>query len=157
MKTLTSLILFSFVVTSCSTRENFAGTDNDRKALEQTGTGIRSAFSNGDIPTILSYHHPDVRKALGYTHIINGREELEGDLKNTFSNLKLTWLDNKVESLIFQGNTAIEMTAFSIKGTPKDGSSPFTFKGRAMVVYVRYKQSPSGWASIRELIQPEPK
>jgi hypothetical protein len=28
------------------------------------------------------------------------------------------------------------------------------FKGRAMVVSVRYKKSPTGWASIREMIQP---
>jgi hypothetical protein len=28
------------------------------------------------------------------------------------------------------------------------------FRGRTQVVYVRYKRSPTGWASIREIIQP---
>jgi hypothetical protein len=57
------------------------------------------------------------------------------------------------ESLI-QGNTAVEQTVFTIQGTPKKGGAPFLFKGRAQVVYVRYKMSPTGWASIREIIQP---
>jgi len=67
----------------------------------------------------------------------------------------LKWLQNDVESLIFQDNTAIEMTVYTIEITPNDGNKPFTSKGRAMVVYIRSSQSPSGWASIRELIQPE--
>jgi len=84
MKIFIGLIFTSLVLTSCSTKENPAGTEEDRKALEETSIGIRSAFSKGDIPAILSYHHPNVLKALGYTHIINGRDELEKDLKNTF-------------------------------------------------------------------------
>jgi hypothetical protein len=29
--------------------------------------------------------------------------------------------------------------------------------GRSMVVYVRYPKSPTGWASIREIVQPASK
>ncbi len=79
MKTLVNVIIISLILTSCSVSKNFVGTDNDRKALKQTSVGILSAFASGDIPAILSYHHPKVRKALGYTKIINGREELEQD------------------------------------------------------------------------------
>jgi ketosteroid isomerase-like protein len=155
MNSLTGFVVISFLFFGCSTSKNLIGTDNDRKALEQTSVGIRTAFANGDIPTILSYHHNSVRKALGYKHIINGKDELEKDLKNTFSNVKLKWLKNDVESLIFQDNTAIEMTAFTIEITPKDGNKPFTSSGRAMIIYVRDDKSPFGWASIRELIQPQ--
>jgi ketosteroid isomerase-like protein len=155
MKSLTSVMLLSFFLFGCSVPKNSVGTDNDRQALEQTSIGIRAAFAKGDIPTILSYHHNNVRKALGYKHIINGKAELENDLKNTFSNVKLKWLKNDVESLIFQKNTAIEMTAYTIEITPNDGSKPFISKGRAMIIYVRDNKSPFGWASIRELIQPE--
>ena len=79
---------------------------------------------------------------------------MEADLKGTFQNFKLDFKKNEVESLLIQGNTAIEQTLFTIEGTPKNGSKPFIFKGRAMVVYTRYKASPTGWASIREIIQP---
>jgi hypothetical protein len=63
-------------------------------------------------------------------------------------------VDNQVESLFINGNTVVEQTLFAIKGTPKGGGDPFVFRGRAMVVYIRYKKSPTGWASIREMIQP---
>jgi len=33
---------------------------------------------------------------------------------------------------------------------------PTISRGRAMVVYVRYKDSPTGWASIREMAQTAP-
>jgi ketosteroid isomerase-like protein len=155
MKTVTGFIIAAVLFARCTSTPNLAGSEQDRKALEQTSIGIRSAFSRGDVPTILSYHHPEIKKALGYKHIINGREELKKDLEQTFSHVKLTWLENKTESLIFNNNTAIEMTAYTIEVRPKNGDKPFTSKGRAMVVYIRSKESPTGWSSIRELIQPE--
>jgi hypothetical protein len=59
-----------------------------------------------------------------------------------------------VESAIFQGDTAIEQVVWTIEGAPRKGGKPFSFKGRSLVVYVRSNESPTGWASIRELIQP---
>jgi ketosteroid isomerase-like protein len=85
---------------------------------------------------------------------LNGREALRADLTETLSHVNLEWQENQVERLSIQADTAVEMTAFTIKGTPKDGGQPFIFKGRAMVVYVRYPKSPTGWASIREVVQP---
>jgi hypothetical protein len=55
---------------------------------------------------------------------------------------------------LIQDNTAVEQTVFAIKSTPKSGGEPYLFKGRTQVVYVRYEKSPTGWASIREIIQP---
>ncbi len=52
------------------------------------------------------------------------------------------------------GETAIEQTVFAIKSTSKNGGESYWFRGRTQVVYVRYKKSPTGWASIREIIQP---
>jgi ketosteroid isomerase-like protein len=154
MKSLINFIVISFLLFSCSTSKNSIGADNDRKALEQTSISIREAFAKGDIPTIISYHHPDVVKALGYKNFLNGRDAVEADLKGTLKKILLNFKENKVESLLIKGNVATEIALFTIEGTPKDGSKPFTFKGRAMIVYVRYKASPTGWASIREVIQP---
>jgi ketosteroid isomerase-like protein len=55
---------------------------------------------------------------------------------------------------LLRGDTAIEQSVFTIRSTPKAGGAPVIFKGRAMVVYVRYAKSPTGWASLREMIQP---
>ena len=115
---------------------------------------IRAAFERGDVDAILSYHHPDVVKALAFNRLVNGREALRADLTGTLSRYKLEWQENNVESLLIHGDTAIEQTVFVIKGTPKDGGAPFIAKGRAQIVYIRYDKSPSGWATIREIIQP---
>ncbi len=154
MKTLTIYIATAFLLPGCSTTKISAGSANDRQALENTSIGIRTSFAKGDVPAILSYHHPDVVKALGYKTFLNGRSAVEADLKGTLEKFALTFAENKVESLLINGNTATEISLFTIEGKPHDGSKPFLFKGRAMVVYVRYKNSPSGWASIREVIQP---
>jgi hypothetical protein len=47
------------------------------------------------------------------------------------------------------------MTRFAIEGHPNDGGPVWTFRGRTEVVYVRAPQSPCGWSTIRELVQPE--
>jgi ketosteroid isomerase-like protein len=149
-------VVASFVAAACSGSKTYIGLKDDRAALEKTSEAIRGAFARGDVPTILAYHHPDVIKALSYDKYINGRDALQADLVGTLQRFNLEWKENRVESILIQRDTAVEQTLFTIKGTPKGGGEPFLFKGRAQVVYVRYKNSPTGWASIRELIQPAP-
>jgi ketosteroid isomerase-like protein len=128
------------------------------KGIEQEildhGKAIRKAFSNGDVEKIKSLHHPEVIKALGYNDLKNGRDEVIEGLRGTLKTFKLEFIENNVESILIQGNIAIEQTKFTIKGTPKEGGDSFTFKGRTMVTYIRYNKSPTGWATIREIIQP---
>src|SRR5258708_1377256 len=127
---------------------------SDRAAIDKTSQAVRSAFARGDIPTILSYHHPDVSKALAYNKYLIGRAALETDLRTTFENYALEFLQNDVESLSIHGDIAIEQILFSVKGTPKKSGKPFLFKGRTMLVLVRYDKSPTGWATLREIVQP---
>lgn len=54
----------------------------------------------------------------------------------------------------FFGDTCVEQTVFAIRGEPAGDGQPFVFRGRALVVYVRSAESPTGWASLREIIQP---
>jgi ketosteroid isomerase-like protein len=154
MKNLINFIAISFFVYGCSTNKNAERIEDDQKALEQTSVEIRAAFAKGDVSRIISYHHPKVVKALGYNNFLNGREAVEANLKETLENFTLNFKENKVESLLIEGDIATEMVLFTIEGTPKVKGKPFVFKGRAIVVYIRYKPSPSGWASIREVIQP---
>jgi ketosteroid isomerase-like protein len=119
-------------------------------------TGIRDAFRRGDIPAILALHHPDVVKYFGGNRVVKGRVALEKGLAETFKSSRFEFVENKIESTVFNGETAIETSIFSIKVTPKNGGQPTFGRGRSMVVYVRYNDSPFGWVSLREMAQAAP-
>ena len=121
------------------------GSSRDREALARTSQAIRDAFARGDVATILAYHQPDVVTALSYGKIIAGREALRTDLVGTLQQVSLKWKENRVESLLTHGDTAVEQTAFTIEGPPKNGGVSFQLKGRAQIVHARYKDSPTGW------------
>ena len=134
-----------------------SGTDataDDRAALDRTGDAIREAFARGDVAAVVSYHHPAVEKALGWDHYLVGREAVEADLAGTLSSHTLEFVENRRESLVVRGDLAVEQTVFAIRGTPKGEGEPFVFRGRTSVVYTRDEASPSGWAILREIIQP---
>jgi ketosteroid isomerase-like protein len=131
----------------------YVGSPEQRESLKQTSDAIRTAFARGDVPGILAYHHPDVVKALSFQKYLNGIEALRLDLTATLKGAQLEFIDNQVENTFFQGETAVEDSLFAIRVTPKAGGASSVFKGRSMVVYVRYALSPTGWASIREVVQ----
>ena len=147
---LVCLLAFSFLPAAA------ADDKADRAAIEKTNEAVRAAFAREDIPSILAYHHPDVTKALSYNRYLVGRSALEADLRSTFENYSLEFLQNDVEILSIHGDIATEQILFSVKGTPKKGASPFLFKGRTMLILVRYDKSPTGWATLREIVQPAP-
>lgn len=139
---------------STTSAQQYFGSPEQRESLKQTGDAIRSAFGRGDVPGILAYHHPEVIKALSYQKYLNGIDALRQDLQGTLEAVKLEFIENQVENTLFQGETAVEESLFAIKITPKAEGASSIFKGRSMVVYVRYPPSPTGWASIREMVQP---
>ena len=157
MKTLRSWSIVVLVSLLCCTGA-FSATltqeDKDRAALERTSKAIRDAFARGDLATMMAYHHPDVVKALSFHSYQNGRDAVEAGLRSGFQQYRMEFVEHRLEYLMIRGDTAVEESLFTIRSTPKAGGAPVIFKGRAMVVYVRYKESPSGWASIREMIQP---
>jgi ketosteroid isomerase-like protein len=139
---------------STTSAQQYLGSPGQRESLKQTGDAIRSAFGRGDVPGILAYHHPEVIKALSYQKYLKGIDALRQDLLGTLEAVKLEFIDNQIENTFFQGETAVEESLFAIKNTPRAGGASSIFKGRSMVVYVRYPRSPTGWASIREIVQP---
>lgn len=128
---------------------------SERTALEKTSIDIRDAFARGDVDAVLAYHHPNVVKALSPSKYLAGREAVAADLRGTLRVFRLEFVENHTESLLIHGDTAVEISTFAIRLTPRSGGAALLFKGRAMIVYVRYGASPTGWASIREIIQPE--
>ncbi len=154
MKIFRNLSAVALLLLTCYVGDTYGGPETDRDSLQKTSEAIRAAFVRGDVATIMAYHHPDVIKALSFRKYLTGREAVEADLRGTLQQFNLEFEQNQVESLLIQGDTAVEQTVFTIKSTPKSGGAPYLFKGRTQVVYVRYKKSPTGWASIREIIQP---
>jgi ketosteroid isomerase-like protein len=151
---LVASIAVAVIAAGCVASNKYVGSNTDQDSLEKTSEAIRAAFARGDIDTILAYHHPHVVKSLSYENYLTGRDAVKADIAATLQRFNLEWKENHVRSILIQGDTAVELTDFTIQGTPKNQGQPFLFKGRAMVVYVRYKNSPTGWASIREIIQP---
>ncbi|WP_433964897.1 YybH family protein [Tunturiibacter gelidiferens] len=130
------------------------GSPDQKESLRKTGAAIRSAFAKGDVDEILAYHHPEVIKALSYQNYIVGIDALRANLLGTFQAVKLEFIENTPETTLFHDGTAAEMSLFTIKSTPKAGGAPAVVKGRSMVVYIVHPASPTGWASIRETVQP---
>lgn len=148
------IAVVSIIAVGCANNPTSVATSTDRDSLRKTDDAILAAFARGDVEGIMAYHHPDVAKALTYDKYLIGRDSVRKDLSGTLASFRLEFVEHKVESLTIYGDTAVEQTAFTIKGVPKGAGAPFLFRGRALVVYVRYEKSPSGWASIREIIQP---
>ena len=155
MNTFKALIILTSCAVTCAAQAA-EPTARDRESLLKTTQAIRDAFGRGDVPAILALHHPDVVKYFGGTNVVDGRASLEKGLTATFQNTRLEFVENKVESTLFLGDTAVEVSIFAIKAIPQSGGPPVTSRGRAMVIYVRSKDSPTGWASIREMAQAAP-
>jgi ketosteroid isomerase-like protein len=156
MRYLLNYFLGALLLLSCSPSKNTFTIERDNKAFEKLRKDLGAAFINGDHMTVASYHHPDVVKALAYDKLIFGRDAVINEFKTVSQYYRLAFKEHKIESFLIHGNTATEISSFTIEGIPKGDSNPFLFKGRSMVVYVRYEPSPAGWALIRETVQPAP-
>ncbi|MEN1783888.1 MAG: nuclear transport factor 2 family protein [Bacteroidota bacterium] len=125
-----------------------------RQQILDHGQQIREAFAAGAIDQIRQLHHPEVTKALAYNNLAIGRDAVMKGINETLANYQLMFVENTVEDIYIAGDIALEQTKFAIKGTPKKNGDPFVFRGRTLVTYIRYKESPSGWATLKEIIQP---
>ncbi|NII27987.1 DUF4440 domain-containing protein [Pseudoflavitalea sp. X16] len=152
MKMISYLMIIAFLAGGCAAHK----VDDDKKSLEKTTAAIRDAFGRGDVPAIVALHHPDVIKYFGGDNVVKGRVALEKGLTDMFRTSTMEFIENRVESTLFNGETAIETSIFAINIIPKNGGKPTVGRGRSMVVYVRYKDSPTGWVSIREMAQAAP-
>jgi len=126
-----SLTLLASILFTTAARAESA---NDRAAVEATGQAIRTAFAAGNVVEIMKYHHPDVRKALSFQNVVVGRDAVAAGLQDSFRQFHLEFVENNVESLLIEENTAVEQTVFTIKATPIAGGQPSLYHGRTMVV-----------------------
>ncbi|MGH2563387.1 MAG: YybH family protein [Ginsengibacter sp.] len=146
------IILFSGYVYA----QNANDSVQERQSLDKATAAIRDAFSKGDAALVAELHSPGIIKYFGGNNVVIGRAALEKGLKNWFQNATIEFIENKVESTVFNDSTAIQTVIFAIKTTPKDGGKSVISRGRSMVVYIRDKSSPTGWLSLREMTQEAP-
>ncbi len=148
--------IFCILLSLQSSSQNFSGSEEDRKSFNNTKQAILDAFAKGDAALVASLHHPNIVKYFGGDNVITGRAALEKGLAEWFSNTKVEFIENKIESTVFTGETVAETSIFAIRSTPKSGGASTIHRGRSMVIYIRDKPSPTGWLSLREMTQEAP-
>lgn len=153
MKKILHLFFVAFFLPGCTHADKYA---DERQSLDKATANLRAAFARGDIPAIVAMHSKDIVKYFGGNNVITGRDGLKKQLTGMLQNNKVEFIENKVESTIFTGNTATQTSIFTIKIIPKAGGKPAFAHGRSMVVYVQDNSSPSGWLSVREMAQGAP-
>lgn len=134
-----------------------AGTDQQvRDALRQTSAGIREAYTRSDVAGVMSFHHPDVTKALGFDRYLIGSAAVEKSAAEGMRAFQTEFIEHEVESVLVREGSAVQMTRYAIRRMPRAGGEANVFRARALVVFVRSSGSPTGWAVIREIVQPAP-
>ncbi|GIQ59970.1 nuclear transport factor 2 family protein [Flavobacterium collinsii] len=155
MKTILPFICF-LITAPYLFSQNTNDTTQLKKSLDKATLTIRNAFEKGDAELIVKLHSPNIEKYFGGSNVVIGRENLKKGLQDWFQNSKVEFIENTVESTIFNGETAIETVVFGFKTTPKNGGTSVISRGRSMVVYIQDKTSPTGWITLREMAQEAP-
>ncbi|RYY54208.1 MAG: nuclear transport factor 2 family protein [Chitinophagaceae bacterium] len=150
------LIFLLCIVLNKSYSQHTEDTAALRVSLETATAMIRKAFADGDAHLVGKLHSLNVIKYFGGSNVIVGRDAVEQGAREWFQNSKVEFLENTIENTEFFGNVAIQTVIFSVRTTPKIGGKPTIARGRSMVIYVRDKNSPSGWLTVREIAQEAP-
>jgi ketosteroid isomerase-like protein len=132
------------------------GTPEEMESLGKQIAALNDAFAKGDAAAVARLHHHNIVKYFGGKNVVTGRDPLQKGAESWFKTATVEFVENVVESTVFNGETAIQTCIFLIKTTPKNGGKPEISRGRAMVIYVRDKDSPTGWLSLREMAQAAP-
>ena len=155
MKTIFQLVIIVFFATNAYTQD-ITDSITLRLSLDKATAAIRNAFEKGDAVLVGRLHSPDVIKYFGGTNVLIGRDAVEKGARDWFQNSKVEFVENTVENTEFIGKSAIQTVIFAIKSTPKNGGQSSIGRGRSMVIYIQDKSSPTGWLTIREIIQEAP-
>ncbi len=156
MKTSRCLIFIVLTFCGCSSAPQSDNLAADKVALQKTKAAFTTAFAHSDVKAIVALHHPDIVKYFGGSNVVTGRAQLARQLTAMFRTSRMELIQNQVESTAFNGNTIIETCIFAFRATPVNGGKSSVGRGRSMTVFVRYKNSPYGWVSIREMAQAAP-
>jgi len=130
-------------------------TQTDQAAIEETRQRVFTAYNAGDLETMMAYFHPDVVQIPRYDLILEGKEAVRANYAGALSQFVIH-ISDTLENLYIDGDIAGTHGRYTVTLTPKGGGSEVSRSGRYMVIMKRWKESPTGWSTFRELVQPEP-
>ena len=134
----------------CQAQAPTGGAD-DRESLERTTRAIRDGFGRGDVSAVVALHHPDVIKYFGGANVVKGRAALEKGLSAMFKDFEGRIHRQSRREHAVPGRNRCGDEHLPDEGDIEGQREIDDLRRCAMVVYVRYKGSPTGWASIREM------
>jgi len=132
--------------------------DTDLAAVQETNRLVRAAFVAGDIEEIVRFHHPEVRKVFSWTNYQKGHDDMRTALAALFAHHTISFQNEGLPqpNIELLGDTAVMLVDFVLVGAPKTPEvAVFEYSGRAMLVYVRSAESPTGWVIFREMAVPK--
>ncbi|MEM7568480.1 MAG: DUF4440 domain-containing protein [Pseudomonadota bacterium] len=128
---------------------------DDVAAIEETRRRVFSAYKAGDLATMMAYFHPDVIQIPAFDKVLDGKAAVEANYAAALAHFQITMTD-ALENLSISADMASTHGTYDIVLTPKAGGAAMQRSGRYMVIMKRWAESPTGWSTFRELVQPAP-
>ncbi|MEM8987819.1 MAG: DUF4440 domain-containing protein [Pseudomonadota bacterium] len=149
-------LLVALTVSLLAAGAAIAGEAEDRAAVERTIEAVLAAFADSDVDRLVAHFHPGVVQIPSYDKILVNRQAAEDNYRAAFARAKFDFVENDIENLEVLDDTAVYHARYRLKISPLNGAEPSYRSGRYMIVMVRHADSPTGWATYRELVQSEP-
>jgi len=141
------------IVAGCTAYGSDMTTD-DKAAIEETRRIVFAAYKAGDLDTMMAHFHPDVIQIPSYDKVLTGKADVRANYAAALSLFTIE-LNDSLEDLYIDGDIAGTHGLYTVTLTPKDGGPVMRRSGRYMVIMKRWPESPTGWSTYRELVQPE--
>ncbi|MEM7571178.1 MAG: nuclear transport factor 2 family protein [Pseudomonadota bacterium] len=129
-------------------------TQNDKAAIEETRACVFEAYCAGNLDTMMAYFHPDVVQIPAFDKILDGKEAVRANYAAALALFDIHITD-ALENMAISADMASTHGTYEVVLTPKAGGPAMRRAGRYMVIMKRWAQSPTGWSTFRELVQPQ--
>ncbi|MEM6681409.1 MAG: nuclear transport factor 2 family protein [Pseudomonadota bacterium] len=130
-------------------------TQDDKAAIDETRARVFAAYNAGDLDTMMGYFHPDVVQIPSFDVILDGKAAVRANYAAALSRF-VVHISDQLENLYIDGDIAGTHGRYTVTLSPHDGGAPISRSGRYMVIMKRWSESPTGWSTFRELVQPQP-
>lgn len=128
-------------------------TTTDIALIEDTRAAVFAAYRAGHLDVMMQHFHPEVIQIPAYDKVLVGKEAVRANYAAALSLFKIDMTDD-LENMAVDGNMATTHGLYKVVLTPKAGGEGMERTGRYMVLMRRWADSPTGWSTFRELVQP---
>lgn len=128
-------------------------TQLDITAIEETRDTVFAAYRAGQLDVMMQHFHPAVIQIPAYDKVLIGKEAVRANYAAALSLFKIDITDD-LENMDVAGDMATTHGLYKVSLIPKAGGQGLERTGRYMVIMRRWAESPTGWSTFRELVQP---